>query len=43
MQVVKHRMDALREERIGPLTREYVHCCEAGHDIILEKMVQKKD
>ena len=43
MQVVKHRMDALRKEIIGPLTVEYVHYYEAGHDIILEKMVQKKD
>ena len=40
MQVVKHRMDALRRKgkiRIGPLTEEYVHCCEAEHKIILEK------
>ena len=29
MQVVKHRMDALSKDRIGPLTGEYVHCCEA--------------
>ena len=43
MHVVNHRMDALRKERIGPLTGEYVHYCEAEHDIILENMVQKKD
>ena len=43
MQVVKHRMDALRKEGIGPFIGEYVHYCEAGHDIILQKMVQKKD
>ena len=43
MQVVKHRMDALSKDRIGPLTGEYVHCCEAEHNIILENMVQKKD
>ena len=42
MQVAKHRMDALRKDRIGPLTREYVHYCEEEHNIILEKMVQKK-
>ena len=32
MQVVKHRMNALGKKgkrRIGPLTEEYVHCCEA--------------
>ena len=43
MQVLKHRMDSLRKERIGPLTREYVHDCEGYHNIILEKIVQKKD
>ena len=44
MQVVKHRMDALIKERIRPLIGEYDHCCEVGvHEIILEKMVQKKD
>ena len=43
MQVVKHRMDALSKDRIGPLIREYVYCCEAKHKIILENMVQKKD
>ena len=40
MQVVKHRMDALGKKgkiRIGPLTEEYVHCCEEEHKIILEK------
>ena len=38
MQVVKHRMNALRKKgkiKIGPLTEEYVHCCEAEHKIIL--------
>ena len=29
MQVVKHKTDALRKDEIGPLTREYVHYCEA--------------
>ena len=32
MQVLKHRMDSLRKKgkiKIGPLTEEYVHCCEA--------------
>ena len=31
MQVLKHRMDSLRKKgkiKIGPLTEEYVHCCE---------------
>ena len=28
MQVVKHRMDALRKGMVGPLTGEYVHRCE---------------
>ena len=39
MQVVKHRMDSLGKERIGPLIGENVHYCEAEHNIILEKMV----
>ena len=43
MQVVKHRMDALSKDKVGALTREYVHCCEAEHNIILENMVQNKD
>ena len=40
MQVVKHRMDALGKKdkrRIGPLTEEYVHYCEAEHKVILEE------
>ena len=40
MQAVKHRMDVLGKKgkrRIGPLTEEYVHCCEAEHKIILEE------
>ena len=38
MQVVKHRMDALRKKgkiRIGPLIEEYVHYCEEEDKIIL--------
>ena len=40
MQVVKHRMDALRKKgkiKIRPLTKEYVHYCEVEHKVILEK------
>ena len=40
LQVVKHRMNAFgkkRKRKIGPLTEEYVHCCEAKHKFILEK------
>ena len=40
MQVVKHRMNALGKKvkrKIGPLTEEYVHYCEAEHKVILEK------
>ena len=40
MQVVKHRMDALRKKgkiKIGPLTKECVHYCEREHGIILGK------
>ena len=43
IQVVRYRVDASSKDRIGPLTREYVHCCEVEHNIILEKMVQNKD
>ena len=45
MQVVKHRMDSLRKKgkiKIGPLTEEYVHCCEAEHKVILEKYIAKE-
>ena len=37
---MKHRMDALGKKgkrKIIPLTKEYVHCCEAKHKIILEE------
>ena len=40
MQVVKHRMDALRKKgkiKIRPLIEEYVHCFLAEHKIILEE------
>ena len=40
MQVVKHMMNALGKKgkrRIGPLTEQYVHCCEVEHKIILEE------
>ena len=40
MQVVKHRMDALRKKgkiKIRPLTEEYVHFFEVEHKFILEK------
>ena len=40
MQVVKHRMNSLgkkNKSKIGPLTEEYVQCCEVEHKVILEK------
>ena len=40
MQVVKHRVNALGKKgkrKIGSLTEEYVHYCEAEHKVILEK------
>ena len=40
MQVVKHKMNALGKKgkrQIGPLTEEYVHCCQEEHKIILEE------